>query len=735
MEKEKSVAETLSDEAAVEAKAVTRKRYQQERAQFRALLLANPNYFGNLKVSPFKPVLSLKGNTTYEEICSVGFQPQFNRLEAVVSVKQPTGYGGDVCATGTPEFVRFYISYDTGASWQDCGLAHFMAHNIPEGTAGAKELEYVASMTINPTRHWCAQKNLARVRAILSWNVPPPPNDPDFTPVWGDVHDTHIQIEPRRWLLVKDLAAEIKLPKHLLEALDLEQTLGAGKPKSLAVSELQALYKDKGVEPHRFALTEIAKLVSQPAASESLMSAGFKGQLAELNLDLNIGDLIGQLFPSDGNTRYEELECIGLNPNQDTLAGVIRVKLPNGYNGGPCTAGSREYVAFWADTDNNGTFDTYLGTTSVTVYDTTDMPKEGLEYAVFLPVDLSKYRRPCSQGPKVMKIRAILSWNVAPSPANPNFVPVWGNREEALIHIKPGPGAQQGTHVPIIETAGSMHVDDISPVTGLANGPATLAGFTANDSPFGGEVILTGHIAYPPDISAGAAKLKYRVWVRKVGEPWQKLTNPFKIDRSQLLDGVWSALPDVTQAVDADDFYEYHEDLTGGPGNAMIFVAGNVLARWQTAGLTGLYQVRIEARNPAIPAMSWFSNSVTLRIDSAAPDCAIAITSGGGDCADFVVGDTISGTYAVSDEHFGRLTIGLLPANGGVFTPASRSYPTVPTTGESGVWSLDTTGLPRCGYVIELWAYDRTIVNSGAVGRGNRAVVGLCLRESERESA
>ena len=104
-----------------------------------------------------------------------------------------------------------------------------------------------------------------------------------------------------------------------------------------------------------FALVEAQKLVSQPLLSESLMSQGFKGVLPGLDIDLS--SLFDKLFPVDGDTRYEELECIGLNPNQDTLVGVIRVKLPNGYSGGPCTAGSREYVTFWADFDNNGTLD------------------------------------------------------------------------------------------------------------------------------------------------------------------------------------------------------------------------------------------------------------------------------------------------------------------------------------------------------------------------------------------
>jgi hypothetical protein len=50
----------------------------------------------------------------------VGFQPQFNRLEAVVFAKQQSGYGGDLCARGTQEYVRF-SSLDNGATWQDQG--------------------------------------------------------------------------------------------------------------------------------------------------------------------------------------------------------------------------------------------------------------------------------------------------------------------------------------------------------------------------------------------------------------------------------------------------------------------------------------------------------------------------------------------------------------------------------------------------------------------------------------
>src|SRR5437870_12913072 len=103
------------------------KKPRQKRGNFKALLLANPNFFGNLKKSPFKPVLNILADTAYEEIACVGFQPQFNRLEAVVYINRDSGYGGNICSSGSQEYVRFYLSFDNGATWQDQGLSSFSA--------------------------------------------------------------------------------------------------------------------------------------------------------------------------------------------------------------------------------------------------------------------------------------------------------------------------------------------------------------------------------------------------------------------------------------------------------------------------------------------------------------------------------------------------------------------------------------------------------------------------------
>src|SRR4051812_10227517 len=101
-----------------------------ERLNFKALLLANPNHFGTLKTSKFPVVADIQGNTSFEAITCVGYNPELRRLEATVQLKQSGGYLGDLCAPGTQEYVRFFVSSDNGATWASAGMSSFTAHDI-----------------------------------------------------------------------------------------------------------------------------------------------------------------------------------------------------------------------------------------------------------------------------------------------------------------------------------------------------------------------------------------------------------------------------------------------------------------------------------------------------------------------------------------------------------------------------------------------------------------------------
>ena len=481
------------------------------RSRFRELLLAN---------SPELQVVQT--NTTYEELGCVGYQPQFRKLEAVVYVKKHVGYGGDLCSPGSPEYVRFYLSYDNGASWVDQGLVSFTTWNMP---FPGNRLEYAVTLDINPPERLCLFPNLPLVRAILSWNNPPPANSPNFHPHWGNVRDAHIQIGARRFPIFSEVANEfkLKLPESLSTIVDLDQPV-ALKKKILTATELMEQYKGTDVPPHRFLAAEVMKFAATPQIS-----------LASTTLNVEWASVVGALLATNGDTTYEELTCIGLDPNQDRLNGVINVKLPSGFSGGLCSNGSLEYVAFYID---YGAGWTYAGTTSVSVHDIAAMPAGGLNYAVFLPVDLAARRRPCHEGPVTARVRAILSWNAAPPPGNPNYRPHWGNRLETLIHIKPGPVLNT---VPFLSSVGDVLEIDID-TNGKATGSAIHTGLALSDSPFGGRITIAGHIPNP------TAGMKYRIMKKPHGAPDSDYA-PLTFAPLSLAINTWNMVTGWTQTV------------------------------------------------------------------------------------------------------------------------------------------------------------------------------------------
>jgi hypothetical protein len=757
------------------------KPVEHERAQFKSLLLQNPNYFGNLEISPFKPVKKLQGNTTYEQLVCVGLDPPYDRLESVIQVKLASGYGGDICSPGTREYVRFFVDLHDNGVWHDVGVASVGVHDIP----GPKPLCYSVRRYFDSYKKFCLFENIVKVRAILQWNVPPPSN-PAYVPVWGNVMDVQVQIQPQKFFYFGDLVAQlipIPIPDPIgpvIEQLDPKTVLPAIEPQPLTLLQKKELYADKAVPVHRFAFQEATQLMalSQPNA---FVESG-QSSLLKLGLELaELDDLVGKItLPVDGDTSFEELRCVGLYPESDLLEAVFTVKKSSGYSGTLCGGGSTEYVAFWIDFGDGFGFQ-YMGTSTVNVHDLQTIPGEGVQYAVLLPRDLSKYRVPCQAGARVVRLRAILSWEAPPPPGNPYWVPVWGNRRECRVQIKPGPLAG---HIPLIETVGDLSVPEISPATGLGTGDGEIGNFTVLDSPFGGEVTITGEIGDPPESYAGgppdlvSGGFKYRIEV--FGPPpfdsWQPLVNPIFINVATWSSGVPNSCPMqpgvfdcVVKLTPTDDndglgpgWYPYLEDTKGVHTRHRIV---DVLARWQTnVAMEGLWQIKMTAKDPIGPIVYPGIQTVTVRIDNTPPsgpagpgatqqqieaNPPLAITGAtfqgnsipATDCGKFPVGTILSGTYEVHDpgltkpnQHFGSLSLDVIPdgpANSAAPNPSSRSYPVVSTNGEAGTWTLDTAVMDPCGYVIRLDSQDRTNVDS----RGNpyRMIydVGFCLIPEE----
>jgi hypothetical protein len=733
-------------------------RIPKERANFKSLLLKNPNYFGNLAKAANKAVSKISSDTAYEELTCVGFNPQTNFLEATVAIKRPSGYMGGLCFFGSTEYVRFFLDY--GGGWEDAGLAAIRVHDIPTERDCARELEkpltYVATLRLESKQQECCYKPvLPKVHAILSWEwVPPPgPANVGWTPVWGNTLDCEIQIKPRPWsiaclieLLGDELHQKLKIPDVLQTVqyqpiplpdpppLDLSQVaaLYAARPKATSASRARAK-ATFSVEPHRFGTSSLHPLIAE---------GGFNAQIAQSAsaqwsaLQVDLAAIVAALENTTANVTYEELECVGLDETApERLVATFRIKRPFGYSGSLCQHGSVEYVAFWADWDDECAW-TYLGTAQVNVHDIAQIPSAGLSYSAILPVDLTHHRRGCKQ-PKIARVRAVLSWAVPPSTTDPDNLRYWGNRLDSHVQIPPGDEIPPGEVSAKIRNIGGIAVEDIdwltTGMTRLGGSPVIFAHhpWATADAwglgracPFGGMVEIEGEFF---------KGFYYRVKVRKSTDPpgvFTTLADSFWLER-------WDWGFDL-QATVANGFFAYKDPS---------FYADIHLAYWQSAGHDELWQVQLDIatapiETSIIASSPWYG----IQLDNTAPVPPPALNptidihiAAGGDCKDFDQGGVLSGTFIADDLHFGAWGLSTEPNS--LTTPSNQPRPdpflapTSPAPGPSGHgWKLDTSSpvmMKPCGYVIRLDVSDRSIVNSGPYAHNwNHIEVGFCVREA-----
>jgi hypothetical protein len=722
---------------------------EKERTEFKKLILENPNYFNTFPELKINPISPMQANIKYEQLDCIGFYPDKDLLEAIIQIKSPIGYNGTLCTQGSFEYVRFFVDWNGDGNFNnpedDVGIASVNVHDIPDTghtcIEKAKPLSYALTVKINPHKKPCSIPNLVKVRAILSWNLPPPAGNPNFHPPWGNVIEKWIQIKPTK-LLLKDIIQIADLQKLKLNTEMLDLDLEVSKAPKLSVMELKELYATQNVPEHRYNLQEISQTAEHLKLNPVLM--------AQYKLNTNFAKLITNVKPilaEQIDTRYEQLLCLGLNYDLDTLVATIVLKLPSGFSGGLCTQGSQEYVAFWGyvyDQIEQMCYWKYLGTSSVNVHDIKELPPGGIQYAVNLPYDFSNYKDKCTK-PKLLKIRAILSWNTPPPTNNANYNPVWGNKIEALIQLKPITQGQ-GQQIPFISTVGGMAVESISGNSltvlpssigdGYANGPSVYGGYTGLESPFGGVIAICGHISNPPNDPAPANKLKYKVQYKKTGQPnWQTLTNTFKIWISQWNGLSWSMTN--KDQINTDGYYTYEEDLTPP---LQKFVEGDVLAQWHTPvpDGDGLYEIRVLLYKPGappaygVPADHLASNTVRIEVDNTKPTATITLDTG--PCAKIKVGDSITGEITATDTHIDHYAITIEPTTPNpptMLTPSAEYYPAMPNPGRFN-WPFEISTTPStssCGYVIRIQVWDRTIVNNSRPGNYKTATVGLCLLE------
>jgi len=732
------------------------------RAQFKQLIVSNPNYFGTLKGSPLQAIAVQSGNTEFEELICLGYQPQLDRLVAVVVLKQMGGYGGPLCGAGSPENLRFFVDWSHDGNWTDVGVTRFTAHDIPD----PNRLYHAVYMPLNPVQRSCRAPLLPRVRAILSWNDVPPADDPNYIPPWGNTLDSTIQIQARPPWFFESIAG-ITGPIADKIVAQINQTIGDVidehamifghemlAPPPLA-DQLAAFSKAK-IPALRYA----APLLHHLAKTKSAAQIAALAPMIEAQLGIaKLGPLLEQWFaPGDGNQSYEQLRCVGYDRERRSLSAIVEIKQPLGYGGDLCSQGSREYVSFWV-WDPNTLAWSRVGASSVPVYDL-PVPRAGVDYEVFLPVDFSAYQKPCAEGFTTLRIRAILSWNHVVT--DPNATPFWGNREEVMIVLEPGPQLALGTQVPFLLSLGDAPVCNIDPLTGYANGPGVSTGGISEDAPFGGRIQITGFFSNPPTTLSGP-KPKYRISVRPLkpslpdaANPWQPLTNDFRVKVATSTGGGMAYMTDLPQFVDPDGYYTYQEVFGSHEWRG---VSGRVLGEWISTTPHDIFEVQIEGKDALGTTVATgvivchdgsTRQTVHIHLDNERPRAELRITgvirqgqttaTPASDCDKFYVGDQIIGTYVATDLHFGRASLRLRPDPTPTPPPPTpvatpellgvRSYDggLNPTGEANGDWTLDTRNMRPCGYTVWLDVVDRTIVGSRTLNPWRMsATIGFCL--------
>lgn len=689
------------------------------------LLFENPNYFGiqdkeNKEILEFQPVIELLGNTTFEQLTCVSYNPAKQWLSANVKVKQSFGYAGGPCTEGSKEFVRFYVSYNNGATWDDEGVVSFDAHDLNFDS----DICYEAGKNFKPRKKSCCDKTavLPLVRAILSWGVAPPAGIWWWTPIWGNVLEAYIQAAPSNSIICYFdklfNKIDIKLNEQQFAFLD-DATADfdclpfAATEENTSLQELKKNYAGQ-VEDAR-----IGHSLTYALLNDNTATAGNKFEFYK-KYDLNFSAILEFLKQKKFNDGYEEVACVGLNRNYNMLNASIHVKRSTGYSGGLCTKGSKEYLAYYMDFGGGWV---YMGTSSVTVHDIPNIPKDGLWYNAPLNVYLTPYQKKWCETGKA-KIRVILSWSVVP-PIDADWIAPWGDREECNVEIKPLPkDVPPGEIYPFIEILGGMSVDLINPVTGNASGIHTL-GFTANDSPFDGNITIRGRL-----FNQNNHTFKYRLLITEPGTAEHAIMDAVSIKTDTL--GVIS--PFITLTPIAPNGWM---DYLANPFTNTVIVDDSFGKFVPTK--EGKHFIKMEFFD-VTDNVVYSSNSVMFNVDNTYPVVNIDITSGAGNCGDFIPGDTISGTYSITDDHCHSMSISITPAaeaagsvifiDGVATSSLSFAGGTLANTGQNGTWQIQTpTTIPPCGYNVWIGGTDRTIVHSSGFYHYSSLAKGFCVRK------
>jgi hypothetical protein len=142
-------------------------------------------------------------NTSFEEIRACGFYPQETRLECVLDIKQPGGYGGPIGSIGSFEYVSFFVD------WANDGfqITDYVGSGIVNVVDGSAKTNFAVYRDFNPpggprtsnsgaTTTTTTGGPTFRALAKLSWAIPS--ITPGAPVAWGNELGFTIRMNPIR---------------------------------------------------------------------------------------------------------------------------------------------------------------------------------------------------------------------------------------------------------------------------------------------------------------------------------------------------------------------------------------------------------------------------------------------------------------------------------------------------------------------------------------------------------
>lgn len=760
-----SIDKIRHDAAAVEEFSIAISRQKAEetliehtRQNFKQLISINPNYFGTAPKPAvtgnlaFNAVASLSQNTKYEELRCVGLNPVEDLLEAIIEVKLPYGFSNSLCGAGSKEYVAFFIDYGDGAGWVSAGApTQVNVHDL--ASVNRHHLFYAVRRAFVPKQILgCSQPQILKVRAILSWETIP--TGSSFIPVWGNIKDVWVQIRPRRRpILVNPIAIDLPAKLDMISPLPtpIPIPLPDPQPQFTLSGDLASLQETIELTTHEIELEkrsgqvesqrlEFASLIERnPNYFGSISTAtdpqNFSEDIAKLSpqavqyltskYTIN-PEILQAIFPQNPKTKYEELTCLGLYPEEDLLEATISIKLPYGFNGNLCTLGSWEYVAFYIDW---GTGWEYVDTARLQVHNI-DTAERVLSYAVKAQLKNVEERLKLCQNENVVKVRAILSWNYDPTLYGPYYSPAWGNALERYVQIRPKSGTSAFCSLEIVN---DVHIDEITQSgvnRGLAYDPLdTIPPLTYN-RPFGGIIAAWGNVTIP-----GATYYRFRVSADN-GVTWSSVLDA-RTARNPIF---W--FPVIQRNPDTQGWFSIADYNTDKANYSLT-----PLVNWASYGKNGAYVLRLELADATKTPISGQVADVAIQLDNTDIDfytfrnTPVSLPASGVVVKDAVGNfkkcDSFTGTNPIKvygnfrDDYFRVFTVSVAGGNiSGEYTVSSGDFHT-PIAGvfnaqgiigaaDNGdgqeIASFNLCTVPqtpikvKCAYVVILRVWDRSIV-------------------------